>query len=226
MNIRDHKIIPGILLSMTLMISSVSNAGLFKAIHWYKIKASGEQSEGVDLSDTEAELWVYNKDRSKSTRKIFQRSELIKEVSFEDAGLKNRHVVLVRTTYTQEALCRLYRVYEDQEIYFFCDEVADTPFGRTQGRIHYKGSLSTTMIELLEFQNFKKGDTVALREAAGKGKAGSTWRIKHLFANGRVVLEPGYAPLLRPFGEPGGPTTNIENLEIVVIQQTNKTDYN
>lgn len=211
-------------LALSVLFSTVGQAGLIKSIHWYKSKATGEQFEGVDLNETQAELWVYNQDRTQSKRQIFERKDLFKALDFEAAGIKGRHKVLVRTPYTNEALCSLYRIYEDEEIFFFCDESVPTPFGQQFGRLHYKGHLKTTMLELNELNSFKKGDMVSLKERVGEKKAGSQWRIKHVFANGKVFLEPGFAPLLRPFGDISGPITHVENLDLVEIKENKNSE--
>lgn len=211
-------------LALSFHFSAVGQAGLIKSIHWYKLKATGEQFEGVDLNETQAELWVYNKDLNQSKRQIFEIKDLFKALDFEAAGIKGRHKVLVRTPYTNEALCSLYRIYEDEEIFFFCNESVPTPFGNQFGRLHYKGHLKTSMLELNDFQGFKKGDMVSLKEKVSEKKAGSQWRIKHIFANGRVFLEPGFAPLLRPFGDISGPITNVENLNVVEIKENRNSE--
>lgn len=211
-------------LFVSFILSAVGQAGLIKSIHWYKLKTTGEQFEGVDLNENQSELWFYRQDGTQSKRQVFQRKDLLKALDFEAAGIKGRHKVLAKTSYTSEVLCTLYRIYEDEELYFFCDESVPTPFGKQFGRLHYKGQLKTTMIELNEFQGFKKGDMVALKGQVSEKKAGSQWRIKHLFANGRVFLEPGFAPLLRPFGDISGPTTNVENLNLVEIKDNKSSE--
>lgn len=204
--------------SVTLLASSFGHASLIKTVHWYKIKETGQQVEGVDMNAEEAEVWIYDQAREKITRKVFPQNELIKELSLKEAGLTDRRAVLAQTPHTSEVVCTVYRVYEDKEINFFCDETADTPFGEAQGRTHYKGSLDQSMIELLEYRGFKKAAKVRIQGPVAHARVSSTWRVKHLFANGRVVLEPGYARFLRSFGNSQGLITNIENIEMLESQ--------
>lgn len=202
------------LLSLTLAFTSVAQAGVFKTTRWYKIKATGQHCEGYDLNESKSSLWVYRADGRDASQKLFHRSEVIKDISFKYAGLEGREFALVRTIHSQEAVCRLYRLFEDGELNIYCDEIAKTSSGPTPQRIHYRVSLNNTLVELRELLNFRKGDTVSLRSSVGSEAAGSTWKIKHIFAVDRVLLEPIYAPLLRPFNSFNGPVTTIENLQL------------
>ncbi|NUN06877.1 MAG: hypothetical protein HUU57_14075 [Bdellovibrio sp.] len=123
-----------------------------------------------------------------------------KEISLSKAGYGNRGKLLIQTQFTEEALCTFARLYENYQLLFFCDELYTMPDGSRQPyRFYYKMPIKSLNVEVLELNGLKKGQAVEVLSKVGEAEAGSHWQIRHIFPNGRALIEPTYASVIRPF---------------------------
>lgn len=153
-------------------------------------------------------------------------SQELKEISLSKAGYGNRGKVLIRTQFTEEALCNFARLYENYDLLFFCDELYTMPDGSRQPyRFYYKMPIKTLNVEVLELNGFKKGQAVEVLSNVGEAEAGSQWQIRHIFPNGRVFIEPTYASVIRPFvNHITNVRTDISNLKAAPAKVVERGD--
>ena len=144
----------------------------------------------------------------------------LKEISFSKAGYGSRGKVLIRTQFTEEALCSFARLYENYDLLFFCDELYTMPDGRRMPyRFYYQMPIKSLNVEVIELNGFKRGQAVEVLSSVGEAEAGSQWQIRHIFPNGRVFIEPTYASVIRPFvNSMKTVRTNINNIKAAPIK--------